>query len=651
MSTLFGSLYGLLNPLALLLTLPAVGFLMYAYMKKGQGLRHTVASTLILSQLKSRVAARRTFRPPPIFFLELLILLLMIVAISGLFKKEPARHIAILIDNSLGMAISQSDTARATLGSSVLQEAVREARSYLGGMRSDARIKVLATSPWMKPVSPRTLSPAEADFALSEVKQAYGQDRLEFNIRQLFASGKYDHVAVFTDKRLKQSEKGTGLDALERVSIFSVGGRSQLSQERRTDLQNIAVISAEMKRSDAAGDRMTVTATATAFSTGAAEVTLQLREYSIISTGGDFLPIQTVSKTLEPGKPGKFVFTDVQAVNPLHVRIVSNDQSRSRNNRIALDDHIWVAPDSTTAEPLVISDGSLKALGLEQLKSQPFKLVSPHEYEALAGANDHIVKNAPMNIFYKYSPTKFPGSDSLFVLPPANSTFFQSTEVVTRAEVTRWLRSHPVTTYLNLPALSIPALQPLVVPPWGNDLISTTRGSAAYLGEKDGKRIVVLGFEIFPYEAGEAPVISIFTLNILKWLNAETRSSHLIPLGSPVPEPELQTAELFTHTGLVSLRQQLDSGKITPDQPGLLRYLAAGGEQKTAAVIFYDERESNTLEPGYLTLGSLPQGEAPAGADIERFGPLLAKLLVLLLLAHLIFLCIQPTRQPIGASR
>src|SRR5438045_1976282 len=106
MIPILGTQFTVLNPLALALFPVAGAFLVYAYRRKGRSHIVQVPTLLLLASFKSAARARKRFLPPFRFFLELFLFLLLLFGAAELFRIGPKKRVAVLLDNSLSMALS-----------------------------------------------------------------------------------------------------------------------------------------------------------------------------------------------------------------------------------------------------------------------------------------------------------------------------------------------------------------------------------------------------------------------------------------------------------------------------------------------------------------------------------------------------------------
>ncbi|MDC0358560.1 hypothetical protein OAO01_07070, partial [Oligoflexia bacterium] len=264
-------------------------------------------------------------------------------------------------------------------------------------------------------------------------------------------------------------------------------------------------------------------------------------------------------------------------------------------------------------------------LGLRKIKTVQFEYLTPERFRESSATDGN---QASAYVFHRFVPAVLPEAASLFIFPPKANDVFPRKDEVSGAQITRWLHSHPVTSYLNLPVLALNVIAPLDTPAWANELIATTHGSAAYLGNYKGQKTVVLGFELLPYAGTRSPVLSILTLNILKWLSDVSVSPGYRATGSPVPNSEGIEAVTYSNGDRV-----LDP---TFSRPGLASIKETGQQAAPVAINYFDTQESNLMKPGLVQMPS--QMAYQTDTDDQQ---LLAKLIayfVLLLLVLDLFL-------------
>ncbi len=542
----------------LLALLPVgIGALIYAYLRRGRGVRIPVATLLLLRTLERVANARKKFIPPPRFFLELLAMLVIGCGAAGLYFEGNQDYVAVVLDNSLSMAAV--DPARMS-DRSVFEQAQDEAISYVESLPLTSTIELFTPSAAM---SSGPLSRREAQDVIKQVEVEYVSDQTEQLLSRLSAESRFDQIAAFTDK----SFADTSSDKRVRVTSFAQKG-----------LENIAVSDVSMS-----GDGREIKALLHAFSRNDVAVKVTLDEWSPAGKGKS-----VVEKTfrIAAGAHEPITLTAPDQGEHSYQLAIAPASAPGQNFVDALkeDNMAWIGAGRVKNEVVLVSDLSPANLGLQKLRHLQFTHVRPEEWRGAQQTSPHI--------FHRFVPETLPNQNSLFILPPPGNALFPVLAEQQASAVTRWSVAHPIVNYLNVPTLTLKKLLPLKAPGWAQEVISTTNGLGAFSGEYQGKRYAVFGFEIFPYEGKRSPVLSILTLNALRWLeNTNVEFERVGAQFSPGP-----AVTGITYVGGESLwtRGQKEKSVRFP-RPGLVEIAEEGKPRVLQAVNFYSDEESDLL--------------------------------------------------------
>ncbi len=576
----------------------ALTFLVIAYRRSAYGNRVIVPTLFLLKHLQGQPTARRKFVPPLRFFFELLLLTLVALAAAGTYLTSSRRNIALVIDNSLSMGAKDWGQ---TGSPNILAAALEGARDDLARLSGVARVKVYETSPRLRAISQEFESPGEAGTLLSLVRLRFAGDNLEAALSNLLGDAAIDEIYVFSDK--------SSVTAGTRLSFrpLSVTDRNQ---------QNVAIsrlsFSADSTlRSGGAEARVEVSA----YTNEDTTVDLRMSGFSLKDKAWRQIAVKTVSV---PKRAHVQVPFEVEArpFDAFMAELVDRGAaSQSRLNSIPEDDRAFVTVRDQHRSLLLVSDYSLQALGLRDIGSLAVRAESPQSYTP-----EHLKGESV--IFHRFVPPELPKANSLFVLPPPANTLFPVSGSVTRGEVTRWLSEHPILSYLNLPTLELQQLFPLLRVPWMSEIVQTTAGTAALAGERGDYRYVVTGFELFPYEGRRAPFLSIFLLNILKWLSDSSVQSGHIPVYSAIELPDAQAGAHYVdadHADAIAIEEFHGQRSAFPMVPGLV-LAGSRGEESLYAADFFESSESNLLDRPEVHISSAPVQLAQRNAHRDLLG-------------------------------
>ncbi len=609
---------GFAYPLALLLLPLAVAALIHAYRKHGKGKRVVVASLLLLKTLQKTVTTPRQFSPPPRFFYELLLLILLLLGACGLYFRERGQVYAVVIDNSLSM---RSLVPTSSEGEDFLTLAKKDAESFLSALARDSQIALYSTSPAPRQLGDGLMSTSQALHAIQNIEAVYAGENLDTLLPRLMRNDQYERVLVFTDTHVSVQGDGAAR-AQGRLEIRAFSSEAKA-------LQNIA-LSRMSLRHDQGNSGRSVDVQLQSFAQKPVQVAVSLEVLEGADKSPRYVPSAKKTAALDALGSATVSFSAVPAeYSQFRARIEVQGDAASRRLLDALseDDSAYLSTEKSQGAIHVISRFSVHELGLDKMPLTQFEQIAPDRFSEFAPPSDQT----NTFIFHRITPTTLPRGNALIIAPSAENTLFEIRKQVPLAAVSRWRTSHPILTYLNLPELQLKEFSVLAVPEWARELIVTTEGVAAFAGEKDGYRYVVLGFEVLPFEGKSAPTMSILTLNILKWLSDLSTNVGFQPTYSTYSgHGDDQHAAYIEGPVLASSSRDLLGKKITLSDPGIVRVDSPRGAEHLIAVNFFDEQESNTLRSRAVSISAVAQ--ATKEFEGKRLLSALAALLVFLLL-------------------
>ena len=605
---------------ALLLALPAAAaLLLYVYRRGGSGREVRVATVLLLKKISRPVFAPRKIRLPPRFFLELLIACLIGAAAAGLYLKGEGGRKIILLDNSLSMA---AQLAVGSQSESRLESAKTEAEKLLSDLPLGAEVSVFVTSPGLSNASQGFVSKEEARRIISGTRAVYAADNIRSSIDRLLASGEGVPLTVLTDQRIRV-EAGTPLFSAPTLMT--------------TPLSNVAISSLRLVEGSR-NDSLSVVAGFDAYvpdsersSTAAIPLTVTLQELSF-SADLKGVPLAREIKAkkgyITPGETLEIRFDEIPRSGQAF-RIQLSLGVASSLNTLRLDDEVYFLPRETKGAPLFVSDLSSKQLGVSGLKGGAPRVITPDELSASS-----VTSATPFVVLHRFVPQKLPAVPLLAIVPPADSAVFPSRSEATPSQITRWLEGHPINRYLQFGALKLKEQTVLSVPGWAQEIVSSTHGPLIYAGELEGRRVVVSGLELLPFEGKKSPLLSILTLNIFKWLSGEGNEGVFSSPYGRVHLPDGTTSVRMSSGAPASL---LAPTIAMPEEPSILIAEEATAASIVDAVNFFDPTESDTANapPIDVAIAARETLEAASRSLVE---PLAVFALVLLLMESLLWL-------------
>jgi hypothetical protein len=574
--------------------LPAViAGLFYAYRRGGKGREIIVSTVFILRELAGVPKSRQKFWPPPRFFLELLCLLALVLAAAGVSSKKFEDKFVILIDNSLSMAARVGSVGNSTL----IELAKRDALSFLMGLSGDKGVKICVTSPILNCLSDTYVSLGSAQESLENVSVAFGEDKIDEGVNSILLDPSEPQIVVFSDKSLAESSKPH-----PKVSVRST---AELSAE----LQNIAILGGQIDAGKAAGTVKLVVDVA-AFADAKNQVDLRIE--SIEQIGGSYATniLSERSLVLSDGETAAVAF-EVPKASAYKVSLALRQSLPA--NSIAEDDVAYFVPDLSSGKVLLVSDFSVKQLGLSKVSTLSFESSSLAEYRDNLEGVDFV-------IFHKVVPDGLPKVNSLFVSPETSAEFFslkpsrRNTEKV--IEVTSWDEINSITSYLKMPILKFSEVTPLLPQAGASIVVTSNAGPIVLSLEKNEARYVATGFEIFPYAAGKTPALSILSLNIFKWLSGRGISVGFSDLPLVVGKQFLKVSDVLA-------RNDFAPGTLVAN-PGV--YMGEYRDTRAAQLLafnFFSENESDKSTRQTFVLPSGDTQVVEVGDSASSFAPLI----------------------------
>ena len=580
----------------LLASIPlGAAILVYAYRKRGVGRRQVVASLLILRRLQTTLSARQKFVPPVRFFIELLAVLLLGLAAAGVHREAPQERIALVVDNSLGMAARVGNESR-------FAAALQDLRTFLESAPDRTRVGLYITSPVLTQRGAGLLTPSQALKEVEAVQVAYGADALQSALTKVTQEVEYDRVVAWSDKTLEAPHA--------RLQVRAPG----VARGSNIAVQNIAV----ERRADRG---VMVVFDIAAFTTREATVAVHLTGFREVagSLSGVKLAEQQVSIPASRSIRVEFP-VETRSMAAFSVRIEPTSRATDESFDVLQEDNIGFVTAAEGGNRLTVVTTDLQAAqSLGVVPAITVSVSTPEQYAA-----QPVVTGVAL--FHRTVPPALPAVNSLFVLPPPGSQLGGALVQGSPILITRWKEGHPLLRYLTIPVITLKSLVPLRRPAWAEEIITSTDGTVAFAGEYAGHRYVALGFDLLPFGGRRDPLSSVLLLNILKWLSGATLSSgyELVPHRIPAAEkPGGSTVQDVRYVVAATPQGIEDVGgdRIAP-VPGLIT-LGAAGKRTVRALDFFSDEESNTLSLHTVDVPASPTTSAVAQRGVESLADFL----------------------------
>jgi hypothetical protein len=606
----FGSPWGLL-------ALPfGLGALLFVYRQQNNAKRLVVPSLFLLREFAAPAYARRRLFFPLRFFFELLLLFLLVAGIAAFSFQGVGKTRLFVLDNSFSMgAFTRSGITRLEQAK---QDALLELSANHGGIT-----RVFKTNPALVELTREGSSSAEVEDAIRSMEISFSGDLLEQAVRRLASSLPADEITLFSDRSYAQvSSAQDSFVKLQGVATQSVDG-------------NVGFLDARVSHQDRS-------LTVTVVNTNKTELNLLLQIFTILVEGNAFpeVLLRQMVVSVAPDAT-KQVELGVLPAEMNYFRVALSVKDDVGANLHPDDDTVWLALEDKQLPIVVVTQKSLSELGLDTLRSYLFERVTPEQF-----AQNSFTRAAGY-IFHRVVPPKLPPGSSLLIMPPS-SDILEVRDMPGPAVVSSWTENHPLTRYVRFQDLTLQFLSVFEVPYWAQPLITTTKGTAGIVGTVGDVKAVALGFEVFPFQGKQAPLMSIFTLNLLSWLFAEEQSvSHLLV------EHVRERVGVNGEISYLSTDEQtmgLDNN-IEEFRPGLIR-VNEQNSTKHYAINFFSGEESRVSEQSPLFLDKLDivKTEKQQAKTSGLLSQELALLLLTLVTVDLIILSILSVLQRLRRS-
>ncbi|RMG42529.1 MAG: hypothetical protein D6719_06290 [Candidatus Dadabacteria bacterium] len=610
--------------MALLLLPVAFGFLIYVYLRHGRGERRVVSSVLIMKKLRRQSVSRKKFFPPPRFFIELIILSLITLALSGLYLQKNSRHIAVLIDNSFSMQ------SKVTANKTLLDRAIEQARAMIDNSPGSNHYMLYVTSPKLMALTKEFLSGRATKSLLGNIRSEAAEDRIGSAIKKISQTGKYEKIIVFSDKKIEALSPDGKLPA---NTVFPRLVRSN------KHLENLAISSLSFGRDIRSEHSLKIKAVGYTSREIVAQILLERADFT--TSGPAFSEMLSKTIRLNPGQPQEVRIENFKATaDAYRVKLAPHSiNSQYTYDAIDSDSYFWFVPDQAQTTIGLISPYTINELGLNRINTLKFKKLNSTQLKT-----DQLTTGAFRAIIYHRTiPPVLPRYNSLIVLPPVDSPFAAG-DPTDETTLSHWDSSHALLSYLNPPALKISSLIPLRVPIWGNEIINSVSGPALIAGVSRDARVVISGFEIFPFQGRKNPALSILTLNILKWLTESSLTGIYRTVPYTISEDQLSSADLLDSIAAAGTRVAAESNStVTLNRPGLWKLNLANNDYKLVALNYFNSAESDNRNIQKVSV-TLPAVRELSGNDKTELNTFMIALAAALLFIYAVYQLMVWTR-------
>jgi Ca-activated chloride channel family protein len=181
---------------------------------------------------------------------------------------------------------------------------------------------------------------------------------------------------------------------------------------------------------------------------------------------------------------------------------------------LPVDDVAWaVRSTSQPAQVLLLSTGNVfleRALGLlpnvEVWKSGSMEAATLPTFEPAMTVLDGLL------------PETLPTGNLLVVNPPRSTELFTVSGVFTGTQIVRIESDDPLLRYVDLRDVHVARARLVTPPPWMRVLVQAEGGPLLLTGESEGRRVVVLTFDLHASDLPLKVAFPILTSNLVGWL-------------------------------------------------------------------------------------------------------------------------------------
>jgi hypothetical protein len=457
-----------LAPLALISALVVGPIIVAMYILKLRREEHTVSSTFLWQRMVRDVEANapwQKLRRNLLLLLQLLLLLLLALALARPFFPTTGiagRNLIVIVDRSASMGATDLPDGR-------LAAAKEQAIRLIDQLPDGGRATIIAAGGQMEVPAAATTDRRQLRLAIDAIgEQIGGGSDLAPALTLAAALSSREpesEVAIISDGNVTLP---TDLKMPATVRYFPIGQRGD----------NVAVSALALQPS-AAGQ--TLFAQATNYGTAQAD-----RRMDIYLDGALF---NAYNLTLPAGRDQAVVVEVPPQVRVAEARLVDASQT----DALPSDDHAWAVSslgEGTTVR--VVGPGNrFLETALALLPGVTTQVVP-----ATTGTFTETATQVPVTILDGVIPQALPPGNLFFIAPPRSTEFFSVTGQTDFPAVRPAPGEEPLLRNISLSEVSVLKATRLVPGTWARVAVDGDGGPLLLAGERDGRRVVVLAFDL-----------------------------------------------------------------------------------------------------------------------------------------------------------
>ena len=497
-----------LAPLALFSAAIIGPIIVAMYLLKLRREERTVSSTFLWQKMVRDVEANapwQKLRRNLLLLLQLIILALLVLALARPFFRTAGisgRNLILIIDRSASMGATD-------VASSRLAAAKTQAITLVDQLPDGGRATVIAAGEQMDVPAAASTDRRQLRDAINGIPLRYGGSDLAqaLTLASALASREPEsEVAIISDGNVKVP---TDLQVPATVRYFPIGVKDT----------NVAVSALNLQPS-AAGQTLFAQAT----NYGSAEVN---RRMDIYLDGSLF---NAYNLDLKPGQ------ADAKTVEiPAQVKVVEARLAESADDALPLDDRAWAVSNAGEGTRIrLISPGN-------RFLTTALALLPNVQVTTVPTATTTFTETAaqvPMTILDGVVPATLPPGNLFFIAPPRSTEFFSVTGALEFPKLRPTTGDEPLLRDISLSDVNVRQSVAIAPGSWARVVVDGDGGPVLLAGERDGRRIVVLSFDVHNSDLPLQVAFPLLTSNIVSYLvpGSGAEAAQLAP-GQPLAVP------------------------------------------------------------------------------------------------------------------
>lgn len=478
-------------PLIFLILIPVI---IIMYLLKQKAVERPVSSLFLWNEMYQNAEANTPWEKLKknwLLILQIITLLILIAALCSPYLLKGgvgADQVVIVVDQSASMGtLYEGEATR-------LEAAVKEAVSYVKGLKSGTRITIIASAEDAVLLYTNGDDKGQAVNVLQEIPQTLltgdatpGMDM----VRSMMSQWTSVETVCFTDTYTNmEGIEGYMVDFYRPVENVSVDYVGHGENEKGTAILSMLT------------------------NHGTNEVSCDVNLYG----GESLLQIQTV--TLAGGE-NKVVYFENIDYDGYDVSVELSLQDALRADNICYD----VLYEQESMDVLFMTEANLyfeKAMGIVEG-------VNVTKSNDIASFADFQKENYDLYIFDGMVPDVLPETGNMIFMNISDTELFDSDSYLEGVLVEP--AEHTLTTYLEELTFGVSRTYVYAKPDWADSFLKSGSDCIGFAGEYDGRSVCVMGFDL---HNSELPLKSEFPILVYNMINSSARTS-LVDIGSYTP--------------------------------------------------------------------------------------------------------------------